>query len=195
MTEKQQIKADKLSLRDKIPPDTIKTLSDRIICKVLCNAYVVASESVFTFLSVGSEVRTGELIPALRDRGKKVYVPKLAGGEIYAVRLLAESRLVAGAYGIWEPENGEDRLSVPDVCVVPGVAFDRFGGRAGYGKGYYDAFLRGKKTFKLAVCFDAQLTERVPVYAHDVRMDCIITEKREINIRRPDENLYPGVSG
>ncbi len=66
-----------------------------------------------------------------------------------------------------------------DLIIAPGLAFDRRGGRLGYGKGYYDKLLRqvrGDAT-KLAVGFECQLFAEVPVLPHDVRMDIIVTEK------------------
>jgi 5-formyltetrahydrofolate cyclo-ligase len=65
-----------------------------------------------------------------------------------------------------------------DLFIVPGVAFDRHGGRLGYGRGYYDRLLAlartGAGVFGLA--FEAQLVERVPAAAHDIPMNAVITE-------------------
>ena len=63
-----------------------------------------------------------------------------------------------------------------DLVIVPGVAFDRQGGRLGYGKGYYDRFLDQSHAFRLALAFDFQLLETVPTEIHDVPMDGILTE-------------------
>ena len=63
-----------------------------------------------------------------------------------------------------------------DLVIVPGVAFDRQGGRLGYGKGYYDRFLDQSLAFRLALAFDFQLLETVPTEMHDVPMDGILTE-------------------
>jgi 5-formyltetrahydrofolate cyclo-ligase len=63
--------------------------------------------------------------------------------------------------------------------VIPGLAFDRRGGRLGYGKGYYDRFLghiRGDAT-RVAICFECQLVAEVPVLPHDIRMHMIVTEE------------------
>ena len=87
--------------------------------------------------------------------------------------------------GVLEPKQElrgrADRRIDPtelDLIVAPGLAFDRRGGRLGYGKGYYDRFLhqiRGDAT-KLAVCFECQLFPEIPVLPHDVRMDLVVTE-------------------
>jgi 5-formyltetrahydrofolate cyclo-ligase len=66
-----------------------------------------------------------------------------------------------------------------DLIVVPGVAFDRSGGRIGHGKGYYDRLLRNVSadTTVGALAFECQLvTPDVPMMEHDVFMDLVVTE-------------------
>ena len=70
--------------------------------------------------------------------------------------------------------------------MVPGVAFDREGGRTGYGAGYYDRYFkkisdeRKKEIKKVALAYDFQVIDKVPMDKQDVRIDCIITEKEII---------------
>jgi 5-formyltetrahydrofolate cyclo-ligase len=65
-----------------------------------------------------------------------------------------------------------------ELFIVPGVAFDRDGGRLGHGRGYYDGLLaqarRGVPV--IAAAFECQLVERVPMTPRDVRVDAIATE-------------------
>ena len=72
------------------------------------------------------------------------------------------------------------RVAVEDLelVMVPGVAFDRRGGRMGHGKGYYDKLLEHARpdTPLVALAFECQLFPEVPMQAHDVFMDKIITE-------------------
>ena len=71
-----------------------------------------------------------------------------------------------------------------DVIMVPGVAFDRRGGRTGHGKGYYDKLLEHARrdTPLVALAFECQLFPEIPVQPHDVFMDMVITESA----------VYPG---
>jgi 5-formyltetrahydrofolate cyclo-ligase len=71
-----------------------------------------------------------------------------------------------------------------DCIMVPGVAFDRNGGRLGNGAGYYDRLLKNVRADVrlIGACFESQLVERVVMDAHDVSIDYVITEK----------NLYTG---
>jgi 5-formyltetrahydrofolate cyclo-ligase len=75
----------------------------------------------------------------------------------------------------------KDRQGKPadlDVVVLPGIAFDRQGGRLGQGKGYYDRLLAdvSSKCTLIGLAFDVQLVEEVPMEPHDVRLDILITE-------------------
>ena len=65
-----------------------------------------------------------------------------------------------------------------DLILVPGLTFDRSGGRLGLGKGYYDRFLKYVRPDapKIAPAFECQLLDEVPVSPHDVRVDMVVTE-------------------
>ena len=69
-----------------------------------------------------------------------------------------------------------------DLVIIPGVAFDRQGGRLGYGKGYYDRFLEQTTAFRLALAFNFQVLEKVPTEKHDVPMNGILTESGIIEV-------------
>ena len=66
-----------------------------------------------------------------------------------------------------------------DLIMVPGVAFDRSGGRMGHGFGYYDKLLEHARPDAplVALAFECQLFPEIPTQAHDIFMDKIITEK------------------
>jgi 5-formyltetrahydrofolate cyclo-ligase len=89
-------------------------------------------------------------------------------------------------WGILEPPRqrwGEMGKKVApeqlDCIMVPGVAFDRNGGRLGNGAGYYDHLLKSVRVdaVLIGVCFESQLVEQVALERHDVPMDVVITEK------------------
>ena len=94
-------------------------------------------------------------------------------------------RLAPGTLGILEPKpelrgQNDRRAQVQelDLLVIPGLAFDRQGGRLGYGKGYFDRLLRDARADALlaAVAFECQLFDAVPMQPYDVRVDAVVTE-------------------
>ena len=66
-----------------------------------------------------------------------------------------------------------------DLIIMPGVAFDRYGNRIGYGGGYYDKYLLNIKEDikKIALAYDIQVIDDIHREKHDIKVDCIITEK------------------
>ena len=95
--------------------------------------------------------------------------------EVYTHDFVKERLQPGEGYAIPEPvgELFTDWGKI-DLILVPGVAFDKSGNRLGRGKGYYDKVLKQTGAYKLGVCFDFQLVERVPVEPHDVKMDRVV---------------------
>jgi 5-formyltetrahydrofolate cyclo-ligase len=93
--------------------------------------------------------------------------------------------LYASAFGVHEPHPAAERVD-PDILLVPLLAFDRRGGRLGYGAGHYDRTLerlRARKTIRaIGLAFAEQEVERVPMDAHDQRLDAVLTERALIEI-------------
>jgi 5-formyltetrahydrofolate cyclo-ligase len=98
---------------------------------------------------------------------------------------VAQSELVPVSFGLLEPPPElamrADRVVAPsrvDLMLVPGVAFDRQGGRLGHVRGFYDRLLQeaGAGPLRVGLAFECQLVERVPMTAGDEPMDLVITE-------------------
>jgi 5-formyltetrahydrofolate cyclo-ligase len=81
-----------------------------------------------------------------------------------------------------QPKNDEIcNIENIDIVIVPGIVFDIYGNRIGFGAGYYDKFLKHFKKLKIAIAFDFQvIDEKIPIHQYDVPVDMIITEKRII---------------
>ena len=67
-----------------------------------------------------------------------------------------------------------------DLIIVPGLGFDSECRRLGRGAGYYDRLLSESRAYKVGFCFDEQLLDEVCTEEHDVRMDCVVTERQAI---------------
>lgn len=146
--------------------------------------------TLFSYVPFRTELDVTPVMQWCWQRGGRVAVPKvIADRKLMSLHLIGGlDELVTGKWGIREPEMSApivSDLSAIDVLLVPGLAFDGEGGRLGYGGGYYDAFIRrcrenaGKEPYKLAVAFDAQLVDAVPMDDHDFRVDAVVTEKRK----------------
>lgn len=115
---------------------------------------------------------------------KRIALPRVQGDEMSFHWISGRDELVPGRFGIWEPSPEASPAGFSfDLILVPGMAFDRRGGRLGRGRGYYDRFLASASGFLAGICFDDQLVPEVPCDSHDVRMNEVVT---------PSE-IFPGV--
>lgn len=142
------------------------------------------AKTVMFFLSFGKEVYTYDLVRGvLEDKSKNVVVPKIKEFEIISCSIKDFSELTPGAYRILEPvEVKEVNPGEIDIVLVPGIAFDKKGYRIGFGKGYYDRFLKRTKALKIGLCMDFQVVEEINYNEWDIKMDTIITEKQIIKV-------------
>jgi 5-formyltetrahydrofolate cyclo-ligase len=145
---------------------------------------VAAARTVFCFISHGEEVETHGLIDALWNSGKTVLAPRLRGrAEMLAVRFDGWDHVAPGQLGILVPEQQAEFAENTDVVLAPGLAFTPDGDRLGWGRGYYDRwFSRHQVALRIAVGFDCQIVDRLPVTPQDVPVDMIVTEQRTIRV-------------
>ena len=97
------------------------------------------------------------------------------------------SHLEKNPIGILEPKKEHIApfdISDVDIVVVPGIVFDMYGHRIGFGNGGYDLLLNDSKALKVGLAFSFQIFDRVPAEAHDVPVDIIVTEKEIIRCKR-----------
>ena len=122
--------------------------------------------------------------------GKRIFIPRTNIEEktMEAVEIQSLDNLVKDKYGILEPSEDIEAVEKVelDLIILPGVVFDVNGGRIGYGGGYYDKYLQNldESIPKVALCYDFQVINKVPMEEHDIKADCIITEKRIITLKQ-----------
>ena len=131
------------------------------------------AKNLMVYLPSNAEVDTSFLIAKAFKDGKTVCVPKVLNDTDMECVALHANSLKKGAFNLWE-SSGE--VVLPDIVFVPGVAFDKKHNRLGYGKGYYDRYLDGKKCITVGLGFSCQVAESIPTEAHDRTLDYIITE-------------------
>lgn len=141
------------------------------------------ANTIMMYISSFKEPETLPIIEHLLEQGKKVIVPvsSTSTNTIVPTYIESISELEKGAYGILEPTiiRPVDTADI-DVVVIPGIAFDMHRNRLGFGKGYYDKFLEDIDAKKIALCYDFQIVDDLPVNEHDIPMDLILTEEGEV---------------
>ena len=160
------------------------------------------ARNVLFYWSLPDEVTTHETVQYCASLGKNVFLPVVEGERLLIRGFSGMDSLVPGeSYSIPEPVDGALQADIldMDLVVVPGVAFDRNGGRMGRGKGYYDRLFAdaagcfGGGPYKVGVCFDFQIVDSVPREPHDMLMDAVVFESGTEIIR--NENRVCGVFG
>lgn len=165
-------------------------LSRKICEKFIAQSSYQQAETIMWYLHCRSEVKTVSALLTEFNSSKRFVIPyctKNPEGVNQLGLWLFEglSELSAGTWGILEPEKsrwgevGKEVLPKElDLIMVPGVAFDRNGGRLGNGAGYYDRLLQEVRveTILTGVCFESQICEKVFMEKHDVPMNNVITE-------------------
>ena len=179
--DKNLIRQKVLRQRRKLSP-LKKSQAESLMLESLLNWKVFKKAGVIhTYISMPDEPNTRSIIEHCWSSGKKVAVPLVLPYTFDLVHTEIKSfdSLISGMYGIQEP-SPERRIKMNpkifDLVIVPGVAFDRQGGRLGHGKGYYDRFLEHTRAFRLGLTFNFQLLETVPTELHDVTMNAILSE-------------------
>ena len=188
MCNKETLRRSMLEKRKNMKKHDVKENSEKIISVLKDLEAFKKSSNIMIYLSFNNEVDTYKLMEYCLQRGKKVIVPfcikkerKMIPSEV----IDPNKELRLNSFGYKEPYKERIRevdTQEIDLVIVPGVVFDIDGNRIGFGAGYYDRFLNRLKssTMTIAVCYDYQIVDRVPVDRLDIPVKCIITEKRII---------------
>lgn len=191
---KVHLRKEVLALRNLLTKEEQKKKNEAIFRRLLSLPAWEEANLVMIYVSFGSEVNTDYLIQKALAEGKKVAVPYCLREErklIASILYDYPGDLIPRTWGILEPRPEALRPIEPrliDLCLVPGVAFDIYGNRLGYGAGYYDRFLPHLRpeAHKIALAFEIQIVDTVFPTPQDVPVDLIITEARII---RPDMKI------
>ena len=186
--EKDTIRAKMKKARDKLSFNDyrVSCMSIMEICKSL--PVWRESRTVHCYVaSKNNEVDTLGLIIDMLDMGKQVVVPRCVPGsrDLINIRIRSLDMLKTSAYGLMEPEYDPANVISPerfDLIIVPLLAFDRQGGRVGFGGGYYDTLLVKANCPTVGMAYSFQEVDRVPVEDHDVKLNNIVTEREVIRI-------------
>nr|QBM01084.1 hypothetical protein [uncultured archaeon] len=174
--QKEKIREEALEKRDSLKKEQVREYSEQIKKRLFVVDAFSKSRIVLFYASFGNEVRTHEMI-AESLLSKKILLPKMVQQEIVPSLILTMENLILNDRGILEPiEALPVRLSNIDAVIVPGIAFDTQGHRLGFGKGYYDKFLKKvPRAVKIGLAFDFQVVDGIPFEAHDIGMDYVVT--------------------
>lgn len=166
-----------LKIRNEMPKEDV-VLHSKAICRklsILLNSEDLKGKTIHSYLNIGNEVSLSDFILEYYDVCN-MYTSSDSATEIECnlIEKCNTDKLCIG-----------NKISKPnniDIFVIPGVSYDYSLSRLGRGGGYYDRLLQlYPDAYKIGVCFDYQIVNRINVESHDVDMDVIITEKQILN--------------
>ncbi|MDE5859262.1 MAG: 5-formyltetrahydrofolate cyclo-ligase [Oscillospiraceae bacterium] len=200
---KFDIREHKNTLRNKYKqirremPETVKKSRDEMILSRLLSMPVYKQcNTLLTYISTDIEVDTVGLIKQALDDEKIVAVPRCVNGTRDMVFYIIKSidDLEKGSFSVMEPMPKKCvKLKKFDgvLCIIPALAYDRYGYRLGYGKGYYDRFLSAHKgLIKVGIEYCCCMETELMHGRFDVPADIIVTEKYVKNCGRERQREY-----
>lgn len=171
---KADLRIKHLKLRDNLSVEERERFSTLIFNRLI--EFVKDFEHIGIYISMHHEVDTHMFIQWCFDHHKHVYVPKIVKNKMIFIEIHKLNECSMNKMGILEPiTNNESKVSI-ELMVVPMLAFNQHNYRLGYGKGYYDQYLRQHNAYTLGICFSMNLDNDLIEEEHDVKLAQIFTE-------------------
>jgi 5-formyltetrahydrofolate cyclo-ligase len=185
--ERRALRASLAARRRRLTPQERAQAAQQVARNVERALPLKAGWRIALYAALPSELDTTPLIELARQRGCRIYLPRIDRQRTArSMRFLEMSgALRSNRLGIDEPDNAA-RIGARwlDVVFLPLVGFDRYGLRLGTGGGFYDrafAFRRWRASWHapqlIGLGYAFQQLERIVPAAHDVRMDAVITDE------------------
>ena len=162
----------------------LKTISALIEAKVRNLSEYKSAMNVMSYLAKDIEVSLDNLF---EDETKSWFLSVVGG--VPEPRLLVvpyftgRTKLIKNQFDILEPEISGDNVFDQvnkkiklDIILIPGLCFDKSGNRIGFGKGFYDKFLKlNPNSLKIGCCPKECLVDELPADPWDIRVDIVLT--------------------
>ena len=180
MKTKEEIRKCALKVRAEIGKAERRAAEKEIAERLIREDFYKNARCIYCYASFRDEAGTTEIIEESLKQGKRVAAPRVVGRrgmEFFFIKSRADLR--PGTWNIPEPGPWCAKAPLPDeetLVILPGAAFDRSGARIGYGGGFYDRFLSLPHVYKVGVCYEYQILEKIPSEPHDVRLDALVTD-------------------
>lgn len=168
--------------RKEILPRQREMASDAVLGMLLAKGVLHENSKVGVYAACAGELEVQPIVDWYWQRNQAVYFPVVSGADLIFRSGLISSKWEMGEYQIPIPVDDTSEAVVPDLVLVPTVAFNYQGFRLGQGGGFYDRLMqasreKGYKTRFIGVAFSIQAYENLPVDSWDQPLDAIVTEE------------------
>ena len=168
----------------------LRILSKDIEHTVIQHIFWKIAKNITLYMPLDYEVDTELLLAAALQEDKTVYLPRVSKdrkGDMEFVPYTYTTELVTTTFHLKEPHprfpgtSVQESRNLFDLILLPGLAFDIFGYRLGYGGGYFDRFFSiNTRAKRIGLCFSFQMLQYIPHTTWDKPVDCVVTEDQLI---------------
>ena len=178
--DKKETRKLLLQKRNEIPKEK-KLIYDKEISKKIINSdYFKNASQVLVFASTENEFDTRYIVERCRIEGKRLYYPICIddSGKMEFKKVDSLGDLQYGMYNILEPKSycKEYKQKENDIVIVPCLSATENGSRIGYGKGYYDRFLRDFNGVSFCPCYEEMISDTLPIDEFDIKIKILVTQ-------------------
>ncbi len=178
-TSKKELRKKVLQTRCLMSQKEWEEKSNSIYETLCSHPFFLEAKEVYCYLDYHGEVGTRRIIEQSFRLGKRVAVPKIEGNDMHFYYIESLDDVEEGYCQILEPTTEELAEGQEVLIVMPGAVFDVNRNRIGYGKGFYDRYLKIHSHYHtLALAFALQIVENIPVETHDQKPEVMITEEQ-----------------
>ncbi len=187
---RQQIRQKRKALDSR----SLRYKNEKISDNLLNLPEIDYANRIAVYASLPLEAGTDSILTSLLDMHKEVVLPRVDGKELvlHKVSDLKRDLIPQGAFKIMEPDPAYCPVIPPDsvdLFILPGLGFDVFGSRVGYGIGYYDRLLSQSRAdaLKIALAYEFQVVHAIQLKKYDVPMEMIVTERE---VYEPSQSIF-----
>ncbi len=178
--DKSRVRKCLLEKRKAIPKDSKNIYDKQLSDKIIQSDYFKNANQVLVFASTEDEFDTRYIIEKCRLEQKRVFYPLCLDnkGKMEFREVNSKGDLLVGMYNILEPKERCKKYTFQenDIIIVPCLSVDSNGYRIGYGKGYYDRFLKNFRGVSVCPCYEELLTDKLPTDENDIKINILVTQ-------------------
>lgn len=185
---KEIARMQNLAKRNALTKEQVESKSKCIEERLAVLPEFAKAKTVMLYYGINHEVETRGLIERALKAGKRVALPatNFEKNAMVPMEISSLEELYKTSRGLFEPKTQKPIMtSELDLVIVPGVAFDKAGGRIGRGKGFYDTLLKktSTKVPLIGLCFEENLEKSIQCESHDIKMDIVVTDEQAIRCK------------
>ena len=177
--ERDEIKLSMRVLKNDLSEEYRNKLADDVFSKIENLKEFKNSKTILFFWSKDLDIPTQNYILKWSEK-KEILLPSIKHNKLNVKQFVKFHETSKQNSFIFEPITTPFEGDI-DLAIIPSIAFDSEKHRMGHGKGYYDNFLKFKKTYTIGVGYDFQVIENIPHYWRDLKLNLIITPRKIIS--------------